>query len=320
MSLKGIDISNYQSTLDAGKIAADFVICKATEGVGYVNPSCDKHYQQAKKAGKKLGVYHFARNRSNDAIKEANYFVKNIRGYVGEAVLILDWEDDGGVSDTAWAKRWLDRVKELTGVKPMIYMSESVVNAHNWSAVVAGDYGLWVAKYRDNTADVNYNMANAGAKPSIKWWSFYVMWQWTSSGRLDGYAGNLDCNEFYGDKSTWDAYAGKKATPPAPKPEPKPEPKPIEFVPMQVPRVMIAKKDLKKFNADKRAYESDVTLPATDGRLFLTKFEVDGVLYLRTEADTDADVKRGFKFDDMQETRVYDTSVALTLRALNGKK
>jgi LysM repeat protein len=35
------------------------------------------------------------------------------------------------------------------------------------------------------------------------------MWQWTSVGRLDGYSGNLDCDEFYGDTNTWNKYAGK---------------------------------------------------------------------------------------------------------------
>lgn len=102
----------------------------------------------------------------------------------------------------------------------MIYMSESVVNANNWSAVAAEDYGLWVAKYRDNNPDYNYSMASAGIRPKVKWWKFYCMWQWTSSGRLNGYNGNLDCDVFYGDQSTWDAYVGKSTS--VTKPQPKP--------------------------------------------------------------------------------------------------
>ena len=94
----------------------------------------------------------------------------------------------------------------------MIYMSECVVNANDWSSVANANYGLWVAKYRDNTADYNYDMSNAGNKPNVKYWSFYAIWQWTSSGRLDGYNGNLDCNEFYGDTTAWDKYVGNKQT------------------------------------------------------------------------------------------------------------
>ena len=62
-------------------------------------------------------------------------------------------------------------------------------------------------------------MSNAGTKPNVKYWSDYAMWQWTSSGRLNGYPANLDCNIFYGDGAAWDAYAGK-AGPSAPTGDP----------------------------------------------------------------------------------------------------
>lgn len=210
MALKGIDISKWQTGIDLSKVDCDFVIVKATEGIGYVDRKCDSFYQQAKSLGKKLGFYHFARPR-NDAVREAQYFYNNTKNYFGEAIPILDWEAENK-SDVAWAKRWLDEVYRLSGVKPVIYMSESVANAYNWSSVANADYGLWVAKYRDNNPDYNYNMANAGKRPRVKWWKFYCMWQWTSTGRLNGYSGNLDCNVFYGDGTTWDKYAGKSGT------------------------------------------------------------------------------------------------------------
>ena len=210
MALKGIDISKWQTGIDLSKVDCDFVIVKATEGIGYVDRKCDSFYQQAKRLGKKLGFYHFARPR-NDAVREAQYFYNNTKNYFGEAIPILDWEAENK-SDVAWAKRWLDEVYRLSGVKPVIYMSESVANAYNWSSVANADYGLWVAKYRDNNPDYNYNMANAGTRPRVKWWKFYCMWQWTSTGRLNGYSGNLDCNVFYGDGTTWDKYAGKSGT------------------------------------------------------------------------------------------------------------
>ena len=220
MSLKGIDISNHQADINLSVVDYDFVILKATEGIGYVDKACDRLYQQAKSLGKKLGVYHFARP-VNDAVREADYFVDNIKGYVGEALLVLDWEAENQ-HDVGWAKRWLDRVQERTGVKPMIYMSESVVNAYDWSVVANADYGLWVAKYRDNQTDYNYDMSKAGQAPSVKWWKGYAMWQWTSSGRLNGYGSNLDCNVFYGDANAWDKYAGKASSTsenvPAPQP------------------------------------------------------------------------------------------------------
>nr|DAE64095.1 MAG TPA: hypothetical protein [Caudoviricetes sp.] len=218
MVMRGIDISKWQSGIDLSAVNADFVIVKATEGIGYVDKSCDGFFQKALSLGKKLGFYHFARP-TNDPVREADFFYNNCRGYFGKGIPILDWES-GNTGDVAWAKRWLDRVYQLSGVKPVIYMSESVVNVNNWSAVAAADYGLWVAKYRDNNPDYNYNMANAGSRPHVKWWKFYCMWQWTSSGRLDGYGSNLDCNVFYGDAATWDAYVGKSTS--VAKPQPKP--------------------------------------------------------------------------------------------------
>lgn len=224
MVMNGIDISKWQSGIDLSAVKADFVIVKATEGIGYVDKSCDTFFQKALSLGKKLGFYHFARP-TNDPVREADFFYNNCRGYFGKGIPILDWES-GNTGDVTWAQRWLDRVYQLSGVKPVIYMSESVVNANNWSAVAAADYGLWVAKYRDNSPDYNYNMANAGSRPHVKWWKFYCMWQWTSTGRLNGYSGNLDCDVFYGDGLTWDAYVGKSTS--AAKPQSKPVAKTVD--------------------------------------------------------------------------------------------
>ena len=206
MRMNGIDISNWQRDINLSAVKADFVIVKATD------KSCDMLFQKALSLGKKLGFYHFARpTANNDPIREADFFYENCKGYFGKAIPILDWEAENK-QNVAYAKAWLDRVYQRSGVKPVIYMSESVVNAYDWSSVANADYGLWVAKYRDNATDYNYNMANAGSHPKVKWWKFYCMWQWTSTGRLDGYGYNLDCNVFYGDGATWDKYAGKSAT------------------------------------------------------------------------------------------------------------
>ena len=36
--LRGIDISSHQGDIDLSPLAIDFVIIKATEGTGYINP------------------------------------------------------------------------------------------------------------------------------------------------------------------------------------------------------------------------------------------------------------------------------------------
>lgn len=199
MAIYGIDVSKWQTNAIADS-AESFVICKATEGASYVDPTCDVKYQYAKKKGKLLGVYHFARpDLGNSAQSEAQFFVKNIKGYLGEAVIVLDWEKS--VNNVSWAKAWLDEVFRLTGVRPMIYMSASVVTSYNWSTV-APYYGLWIAGY-----PAKYNVKNP-AKPAsnempykLGAWKFAAMWQYTSS------AGTLDRDIFYGDATAWKKYA-----------------------------------------------------------------------------------------------------------------
>lgn len=205
MALYGVDLSSWQA-LGAGD-GWDFVVAKATEGYGYVDPMCDAHYQRAKNNGQRRGVYHFARPdiNPNEAVREADYFVDNCQGYVKDGILVLDWEC--AVWNVGWAKQWLDRVYKRTGVRPMIYMSASVVNGYDWSSVVKAGYGLWIAGYPNK-----YNVSNP-PKPaadelpySIGAWEFAAMWQYSSS------AGVLDRDIFYGDKNAWNAYAGRNNT------------------------------------------------------------------------------------------------------------
>lgn len=219
MALYGTDQSKWQSN---SVTEGDFIIVKATEGVGYVDPTCDVKYQMNKKAGKFRGFYHFARpDLGNSAQAEAKFFVDNCKNYFGDAIPVLDWERS--VSNVGWAKAFLDEVFRLTGVRPWIYMSASVVNGYDWSSV-ASDYGLWIAGY-----PAKYNVKNP-PKPTAKElpykigkWKFAAAWQYSSS------AGTLDRNIFYGDATAWNKYAAKPVTVevPAPAPEPVVVPDPV---------------------------------------------------------------------------------------------
>lgn len=199
--LKGIDISSYQAGLNDFS-GVDFAIIKATEGIGYADKYCDALYQRAKAQGKLLGVYHFARPylSGNTPEGEADWFVSRVKKYVKEAILVLDWEAEH-ISDTNYAKRFLDRVFQLTGVRPLLYSSSSVINSYNWAEVVNGNYGLWVAQYGTDNGQPQQ-------EPVVKYWSFYALWQYTSRGRVAGYNANVDLDYFYGDKKAWLQYAG----------------------------------------------------------------------------------------------------------------
>jgi len=207
MALNGIDISHYQSGIDLTRVHSDFVIQKATQGTNYVDPTCDKHYQIAKGAGILRGVYHFANGL--DANAEADFFLKNVKGYVGDAILILDWEASAVNKGASWVEAFCKRVISEAGVKPWIYGSLSPLQAHGIPALAAKlDCGLWVAKYGSNPVQ-GYSKPAAPIPCTCL--------QFTSMGSLPNWSGRLDLNVFYGDAVAWKAYASTgMATVPSP--------------------------------------------------------------------------------------------------------
>lgn len=212
MSLQGIDVSSYQTGIDLSKVPCDFVIVKATEGVNYVNPDCDRAVQQCIKLGKCWGTYHYV--DGSGAVAEADYYVDNIKGYLGKGILCIDWESG---SNRAWGnyaylETLVSRVIERTGIKPLIYVQAS---AYAPTAAVAKrhDCGLWIAQYADmNATGYQDQPWNEGAYSC-------AIRQYSSAGRLPGWSGNLDLDKFYGDANAWREYAGASgAATPAPKP------------------------------------------------------------------------------------------------------
>lgn len=218
-----IDVSNWQTGINVTTSGAQIVVAKATEGIGYVNPDCDRVVQDALAAGQGVGVYHFA-HTENNARREAQYFIDNTRGYIGKGIVpILDWEPSTPW-DTNWALTWLQTVETAWGTKPIIYMNQSTENAYDWSAVVAGNYGLWIAAYTLGYTPI-YGFNPPSAQPTLHHWPFAVTWQYTSTGHVNNWGGALDLSVVYGDLNTWHAYAGSGHTAqktPTPTPAPQP--------------------------------------------------------------------------------------------------
>lgn len=202
MPLNGIDISNYQRGLDLSKVPCDFVICKATEGTNIVHDTCDPWVQQAKKLGKKWGFYHFFTGA--DPIAQADYFVAMCKNYFKEGFPALDYEMYGRVG-TDKAKKFLDRVFELTGVRCAVYMSRSVCTEEDWSAI-APNHALWVAQYANN-AQTGYQSDPWLPSGGFGAWSSCALHQYTSNGRPGGYDGPLDLDIGYMTREAWDKFA-----------------------------------------------------------------------------------------------------------------
>lgn len=210
MTLNGIDVSGHQPKTITTLVDYDFVIIKATEGTSYVSAACDAQYQAAKKAGKLLGVYHYA--SGGDPVAEANWFIKNIRGYLGEAILILDDEANAAKRGDAWSDKFVRQVKTASGgYGSVVYASASVLKGLVTTAKDA--LTAWDADWGSNPTE--------GYKPpaqvtSVGPWSSPRIRQYTSNGTLPGYTGRLDLDVFYGTAADWHALAAKGASAPAP--------------------------------------------------------------------------------------------------------
>lgn len=208
MSMRGIDISHWQQGINLATVDCDFVIIKATQGTKFVDPCCNKFYQTAKEARRKLGVYHFADGLSSGTA-EADHFIKNVKGYIGEAILVLDWEADALKKGVSYAKEFLDRVYEVTGVRPLIYMSKSACREYNWTEVVNGNYGLWMAQYA-NKKPTSYQDKPWTDSKGLGAFKGYAIHQYSSKGQLPGYGGDLDLDIAYMTPAAWDKYAKAK--------------------------------------------------------------------------------------------------------------
>ena len=304
--LKGCDISHWQSNFDAFN-SVDFAIIKATEGVGYKDPAFDTLYQRAKNSGKLLGVYHFARpDLNNSAVAEADWFVKVIRPYVREAILVLDWES-GYLGNVAWAKAFLDRVKEQTGIKALLYASRSPINSFDWSSVANADYGLWVADYGANTgSECN--------RPVVKWWPFYILWQYTSNGRVAGYNGNVDLNNFYGDAETWRKYATSESNPkPAPAPVPEPAKKTNEQLADEVLEGKWGNGEERKKRLTDAGYNYQAVQDIVNQKLGINKNEIKVGTRVKT-------VKAGNGASDGSSNRARSGMTGTITRIIDGAK
>lgn len=229
--MHGIDIASWQTGIDLSKVPGDFVIAKATGGYGYKNPDFKRQIEQAISAGKCVGAYHFAWDEGYTGAtpeKEAQWFLDVVQPFLGKIVIALDWEAEAKKLGPAWAKRWLDYVKNKTGVTPLFYSYQSEASQKKW-ADVAKVYPLWMAQYAIST-DPSYNKGYTpvrgyladppGAKTCGKWGKNITIRQYTSMGYLEGWTSRLDLNLAYMDRADWDKLCGKTIEPEKPTAKP----------------------------------------------------------------------------------------------------
>lgn len=192
----GIDVSNHQGRIDWDKVAKDenvqFVYIKATEGATYVSPTFEQNIQEARKAGMKVGCYHFLRATSYIHDQFRN-FIEYCREDEQDLAPLIDIEVKGSWLDEEVAdsvKLFADLLEEYYGVRPIIYTGTNFYNKY-LSEEFNDGYELFIAKYSEN-------------EPELIDGTDYTIWQFTDCGEVNGIYTDVDQSRFNKGKSLKD--------------------------------------------------------------------------------------------------------------------
>jgi lysozyme len=189
--LQAVDCSHFQGEPNWREVASagiDVAICKATQGVSFIDQSFAYNWQRIKAAGMVRGCYHFL-EPTLDGQSQASHFLEVARPGPGD-LCALDVEQFAGSAATMGIRvsSWLRVVEAATGRPPVVYCSPGT-----WDGNVAGDfsrYPLWVA---------HYTTARAPHLP--RGWTAWAFWQYSSNGSVPGIQGRVDLDRFNGTKA-----------------------------------------------------------------------------------------------------------------------
>lgn len=183
----GIDISSWQQNIDIDAVLPniDFLIIKATEGYRYTNPHLYKWFSTARQSDKPIGLYHFAGNvLINDPIKEANNFLDSTCSFIGDFFPVLDVEvGRGSAAIGDWVSKWCRQVSSQLNCKVIIYTNPDFLVEKNGLSELCNGSNLWLASWGPNNGKMN----KMPDRP-------FLIWQYTSRGKIPGYDNEVDLN------------------------------------------------------------------------------------------------------------------------------
>lgn len=203
---QGVDISYHNDTVDFKKVkkaGVDFVILRVGyRGYGSSGSiNADKNFttyiKDAQSAGLPVGVYFYSQAiTTTEARAEANYVLRKIKSYDIQLPIVFDYEFaevSKGRLDSAWKNGKLNKTKmtaiamkfcetvENAGYDAMVYANKSFFTDQLDHTKIEQEYGIWLAHYTTNT---NYS-------------GDYDIWQFSSTGKISGVSGDVDCNFMY---------------------------------------------------------------------------------------------------------------------------
>ncbi len=194
-TLFGIDVSKWQGNIDWARVKAagvEYAFIRVSDGIATIDEKFVPNWVGAGLQDIPRGVYQFFRPH-RDPIEQADIVIDHLLEYgVGELPPVIDVEATNDQTPATVATNvglWIDRVESVLGVTPIIYTGRYFWN-DNVRSNAYSTYPLWHAQY---TSAACPNIADA--------WSDWLIWQYSSSGRVDGIAGDVDMNRFNGDRA-----------------------------------------------------------------------------------------------------------------------
>ena len=185
---RGIDVSNFQGTIDWNQVKAagiEFAILKVGPVYGKPDSTFERNATECERLGIPYGVYYYSYARSvADANKEADRTLAWLGGHHPSLPVYYDLEDRYILEDSNFSKDKLAQIAqtfcnrmEAVGLKAGIYANLNWFNNYLNSPSLSG-YDHWVAQY-------NWRCDYAGS---------YSFWQYSSRGNVPGVNGSCDMN------------------------------------------------------------------------------------------------------------------------------
>ncbi len=192
-----IDISSHQKGLDISKIKdqIDGIILRIGRTYYDSNVEDDddcfnEWYNYCISNGVPVGCYYYSCAYNDKEVEDETKLLLAL--LKGKSMQLGVWYDTENTEKqrplstnelTRVSKKWCDTIK-TAGYNVGIYASLSWLN-NELNMDQLTEYPVWVARYNST---LGYNGKNK-----------LVMWQYTSTGRLNGWSGNLDFNHYYGE-------------------------------------------------------------------------------------------------------------------------
>lgn len=192
--VRGADISAHNGDVDFRLLRDNggigFVLIKATEGAQWQDRNFRRNFHRARRAGLKVGAYHFFRFDVDPELQALNV-IDALRGLEPDLPVAIDveeWTNPVGIPHDTVAARVVAMAETLgrRGIRTLVY-----TNKKGYSRIISKippekTLDLWLCSLSTDVPEHPF-----------------VIWQYTHRGKIEGLEGRFDLNVFAGDSAGW---------------------------------------------------------------------------------------------------------------------